>query len=677
MSKGFYTKLAFDGIRKNRRLYFPYVLTGSVMVMMSYIIFFLSSSDILDNMKGGGTLRSLLPIGSVVVGVFSLIFMFYSNTFIMRRRNREFGLYNVLGMDKYNIGRIMISENLISAILSIVGGLFFGILFSKFSELIMCNILLEDIEYEWRIDFLSAVKVTILFLGIFAVLLINSLIRVFRSRPTELLKSDRLGEKPPKANFVVAIIGALILAVAYAIALSVEQPTVAIVSFMIAVVMVIIATYMLFVSGSVALCKILQKNKRYYYRKNHFVSVSSMSYRMKRNGAGLASICILITMVLVMLSSTTSLYAGTEETIKNTYPYDISMKFNIPDMSYYTQENIKHISDGIDRVVSEKKDEIRYAGVDIAGYITNDGIITDTESIYEFDLYSYDRVGYLHIISLYDYNRIMEKSEVLADDECLLYEFRMEYDGDTFKIQDCDELKVRKPNDEIFDYTYSKIQLVPTLTIVVNDLEKLLSPITNNKNSFGADILSPFYVCEFNTDLSSNEQIDLIYTIRANLDDIVIKNEDGSYGYSLIGKEEEYKTMFGLYAGLFFVGILLSIIFIFATVLIIYYKQISEGYEDRDRFEIMQKVGMTKKDIRKSINSQVITVFFSPLLLAGLHLGFAFPITWKMLQMFNFENMAFMIVVNIICFAVFAVIYAIVYKITSNAYYRIVCSDKK
>lgn len=672
MKGGFYSKIAWSGIRNNRRLYIPYILTGAVMVMMSYIIFFLSSSDVLDGMKGGGVLRTLLPIGSVVIATFSVLFLFYSNSFIVRQRNREFGLYNILGMDKRNLGRVMCWETLFSGCISVGAGLVFGIAFSKLAELAMYYLFNNDVVYTLRIDLASAGKTYILYAVIYCLLLLNSLWRIHRLSPLELLHSDRMGEKPPRANWFWALAGIVILSAAYYIALSIDQPLSAIIWFCVAVVMVIVATYMLFVAGSVAICKILQRSKRYYYRSNHFVSVSSMSYRMRRNGAGLASICILVTMVLVMLSSTLSLYVGAEDTLKTQYPNDISMRLFIPTSEDYNEDVFSGMSSKIDGIVPEKKNVMEFSGIDIPGLFTDSGMIVDPESHYGFSLTTYENLGYIDIISLADYNRIMGKNEVLADGECLLYCFRTEYTSDTFTIENCETLKVRMMEGEMYVSTFASIQIVPEIIIVVSDPLGLVEPVEKMENERDREFLERYWSCAFDMDADREEIIEAYQNINMNIGDIVVHAENGGYSYSLTCREEERDAFFGMYAGLFFVAILLSIVFLFAAVLIIYYKQISEGYEDRERFEVMQKVGMTRRDIRRSINSQVLTVFFAPLLLAGVHLAFAFPILWKLLMLFNFGNMPLMICVCALCFALFALVYACVYKITSNAYYAIV-----
>ena len=677
MRGSYYFTLAKDGIRKNRRLYIPYLLTGAVMTMMSYIIFFLSSSEMLKHMKGGGVLRTLLPVGSVVIATFSLMFLFYSSSFLIRQRYREFGLYHILGMDKRDLSKIIFWENLISAGVSIVGGLFFGILLSKLAELVMHNLLLEEVNYNFRIDFASAGKVAILFCGIFMLLYLRSCRKVRRSNSLELLHSANVGEKPPKANWLFAVTGVILLAAAYYIAVSIKQPLTALVWFFVAVILVIIATYLLFISCSVALCRLLQKNKRYYYKPNHFVSVSSMVYRMKRNGAGLASICVLVTMVLVMLSATLSLYIGAEDSLLQLYPRDISMRLYLPSMEYFTEGSFDQMRNSVDALVSEKQNLAETAGVDIAGLFTEDGLLVDAESHQDFSLNTYESVGYVHIISLENYNKMMGTSKTLEADECLLHGFRTKYMKNTFTIENCQTLQVKEVLEEMYTSGYAAMQMVPTITLVVQDIPALVEPLIPVRNTWGNAVMEVFWSYEFDLDGDDAAEIEVYDCLWDEIQNIAIPNEDGSMTYSLNCRAERRTTFYGLYAGLFFIGVLLSIIFLFAAVLIIYYKQVSEGYEDQKRFAVMQNVGMTNRDIRKSINSQVLTVFFTPLLLAGLHLAFAFPIIWKLLQLFNFTNMTLMILVTVGCFLVFALVYAFVYKLTSNAYFSIVSGARE
>ena len=307
MNFGFYPKLALTGIRKNGRLYVPYLLTCICMVMMFYIIAFLSMNEGVGAMQGGETLQAMLSFGYYIMGVFSLIFLFYTNSFLIRRRKKEFGLYNILGMGKWNIARILVWESLIVTAVSLAGGLLCGVLFSKLAELVMVRMLGGQAAFNFTVDFSCIVQTVVLFAAIFLLILLKALRQIHVSNPVELLHSENVGEKPPKANWLVALVGAVLLGTAYVLAVTISDPISALVWFFVAVLMVILATYLLFIAGSVVFCKLLQKNKRYYYKTNHFVSVSSMMYRMKRNGAGLASICILSTMVLVMISSTMSL----------------------------------------------------------------------------------------------------------------------------------------------------------------------------------------------------------------------------------------------------------------------------------------------------------------------------------------------------------------------------------
>lgn len=478
MNRGFYSKIALQGIRKNLRLYFPYILTGIVMVMMVYIIFFLSGLEALQHIKGGGSLRIALPLGGYVVSIFSLLFMFYSNSFIIRQRNREFGLYNILGMDKGNLRKITLLEGSFVGGFSIVLGLILGIVFSKLAELIMYNLLTVDITYTLQIDVSAVAKTVLIFVGIYLILLINSVIKVSRSSPLELLHSADVGEKPPKANWFLAVIGVIILAAAYYIALSIKQPLLAIVWFMVAVIMVIIATYLLFISGSVAFCRLLQKNKKYYYKPNHFVSVSSMVYRMKQNGAGLASICVLITTVLVMLSATFSLYIGAEDSLNSRFPRDICMNLFIESPEHLTGETFEKMRNGVDSIVPEKQKVIEYSAAETSGLFTDSGIIINQATVDNLTISDYDNIGYLEIITLEDYNRLMGTNETLGADECLIHCYRTKYSGDTFTIENCSPLKVKKTVDEMFLSGYRDMQVTPTITLVTTDISTLVQPIS-------------------------------------------------------------------------------------------------------------------------------------------------------------------------------------------------------
>ncbi len=676
MKAGFYPKIAWDGIRKNKRLYFPYILTGAVMVMMYYILSFLIESPALAQMPGGSVLMSLLPMGCGVIAVFSLLFLFYTNSFLIKQRYREFGLYNILGMDKRNISKIMVWETLFVAILAIASGLIAGIALSKAAELLLLNLLNMDVTFTLSLGLISLRQTPMIFGGIYLVLLLNSLIKVGRSKPLELMQSSNVGERIPKRNWLYGAVGVLLLAVAYYLAVSIEEPLAALANFFVAVVMVIVGTYLVFMSGSVVFCKLLQKNKKYYYKANHFVSVSSMVYRMKRNGAGLASICILLTMVLVMISSTTSLYFGEEDSLRNRCPNDVNISTTFDNIDGIGDENLTMLRDMIRSHGGEDADLIGVRACEVPGLITQEGVTIDVDSHINFSASTYNNVGYLSVISTDDYNNMMGTKEALADDECLVYCKRLSYKWDTFTMQHGKTYKVKEQLEAFRVDGDSEALIIPTVYLVVNDIYAFSEPIKDMKNNNGDPMMMYDWRCGFNVDTGEEER-----EATANLKDrfrtLNMENEEAIYSYNVQSREAMRESFYDLYGSLFFIGIMLSIVFLLAAVLIIYYKQISEGYEDHARFEIMQKVGMTKRDIRKSINSQMLTVFFMPLLFAGIHLAFALPFLLKIFLMFGLDNTVLCIIVNLICFAVFGLFYALVYKITSSSYYTIVSGRKE
>ncbi len=676
MRAGFYPKLAWEGIRKNKRLYFPYILTGGVMVMMYYILSYLVESPALANMPGGSVLMTVLPLGCVVIAFFSVLFLFYTNSFLIKQRYREFGLYNILGMDKRNISKIMVWESVFVFGIVLVTGLIAGIALSKAAELILLNLLNMDVSFDLYLGLISLRQTPMVFGIIYLLLLINSLVKVSRSKPLELMQSSKVGERIPKLTWLFAIIGVVLLAIAYNLAVSIEEPLTALVWFFVAVLLVIAGTYLLLISGSVAFCKLLQKNKKYYYKSNHFVSVSSMVYRMKRNGAGLASICILLTMVLVMISSTTTLYFGEEDSLNNSCPNDVNILFTYHDLDRIQDENLNSLRDMIEKYSGSDADLTGVRACEVPGLITQEGIIIDTNSHTDFSISDFEQVGYLSVMSLDDYNHTMGTNEVLGDDECLVYCDRLNIQWDTFTMEYGETYKVKKQLKDFNVDGDTAAMITPTVYLVVEDLYAFVQPVQDMKSSAGDPLMVYDWRCGFDVDTEEKERkaaAALLEQFRA----MYIENGDAFYSISIQSREAQRDSFYDLFGSLFFIGIMLSLVFLMAAVLIIYYKQLSEGYEDQSRFEIMQKVGMTQRDIRKSINSQMLTVFFLPLLLAGIHLGFAFPFISKILVLFGFDNTLLNIIVNLSCFTVFGVFYAIVYKITSNVYYRIVCTKER
>ena len=673
MKRGFYPRLAWSGMRKNSKLYLPYTLACIGMTAMFYILMHLADSPALKLIPSSASVTMTLSLGSFVMGVFSLLFLFYTNSFLVRRRFKEFGLYNVLGMNKGNISRVLAWEALINALISLAGGLFLGIALSKLAELGLVNIMGGDTDLDLRIS-VKALEFTVMFFcGIFLLIYLNSLIKIRRSSASELVKSENFGEKPPRANWLFGLAGIVILAAAYYIAVSIKTPLTALSLFFIAVIMVIVATYLIFIAGSVWICRLLQKNKRYYYKKNHFVSVSSMVYRMKRNGAGLASICILATMVLVMISSTTCLYFGAEDALRDRYPRDISISASYSGLDSMTDENISALRGEISAAVggAETENILDYRCASLVGSLENGILDLSEASIYSTAMTTYDYVAEVYIVPLADYNAIAGTNESLGSDEAMIYAYRMDYTDKTFAADELVSFRVKKVLDSfpIADGS-AMASIAPTVFVIVPDFADTVAKLGGAVSSSGDEPASLSWNYAFDTPVSDEEEIAMCERIGERLSE---RSETGGYRYysreSLAANRADFYGMFG---GLFFLGIMLSIAFICAAVLIIYYKQISEGYEDRRRFEIMQNVGMTKKEIRSSINSQLLTVFFLPLIFAGLHLGFAFPFIHKLLMLFNLSNLPLLIGTTAISFGVFALLYAVVFRVTSNAYYNIV-----
>ncbi len=684
MKLSLYPRLAVDGMRKNSRLYTPYILTCIGMVMLFYIIHYLAAMGALDDMPGGTTTAQMLGFGVWIVALFAFIFLTFTNSFLMRRRNKEFGLYNMLGMSKHNLGIVMLFETVIVFAIAVFGGLFGGILLSKLAELGLTRALKGQINYGFTVSYEAIEDVFRIFVPIFCFILAKSIYHVHRMSAVSLIKSENMGEKPPKANFLLALLGAAILAVAYYIAVSIQNPVSALMWFFVAVGMVIIATYLLFVSGSVALCRALQKNKKYYYKKSHFISVASMTYRMKRNGASLASICILSTMVLVMLLGSGSLFFGTEDMINKLYPNDINIKLYYYEYDEnaerrYTPEKVEYAVNQVHRWLSERnaepENEQYCVNISCTGIVEGDKMTLDYESVSSYGLSYIDKLIDVYFISLDDYRRFIDPAATLEDDEVLLYCRRTSYTDDTITLSVSGHTwRIKNEVKKMFPYGESSTSMLPYFYIVVSDLMSAADLI---QTEIGENAFSDIYLrWGFDVDMNNDDTIALFDELEFELYEIE-NSRDGrcNYSYSTC-RAIEYDDMFGMCAGIFFLGVFLSVVFLMATTLIIYYKQITEGYEDESRFAIMRNVGMTKKDIRKSINSQMLTVFFLPLAMAAMHTCFAFPIVQKLLALFNLQNELLSLTVMCVTILVFGVIYALIYKATSNTYYSIVSGGK-
>lgn len=672
-----YLKLAANGIKRNSRTYIPYLLTCSCMIMMMYIVSFLSQSSMMDSMKGGRTMRELLVLGLWVLIVFSAIFLFYTNSFLIKSRKRELGLYNILGMGKLNIARIMIWETLIMYAASMLLGIGSGILFSKLAELAAVNLMNGTADFSFEVSFFSIAMTALCFAVIFFVILLNSLRQVHFSKPVELLHSESTGERPPKANWAAALIGAILLSAAYFMAVTIEEPMSAILAFLVAVIMVIIATYLLFISGSVVLCRLLRKNKSYYYKTNHFISVSQMAYRMKRNGAGLASICILSTMVLVTLSSTICLYSGGDDMIQRRYPRDIVMTIGTDteelgdvsgQLSEMTDAELKKLG-------LSAENRLQYRALRMSGQLVGNRI--------DLDFNNYSVSSHLCtavIIPIEDYNKLTGNSTQLSDGEAVVLE---KYGGDKLtgriSVDGFMELDVIGRCSDFPVSGNDTANVADSYYIFVRDMDTIDRLYEYQKDKYEYYSLVS---CTYGFDLSCSDEEkteagdilrkNVMYPLRDSLN-----ANDGGVSFSFSSRAGDKDDFFSLYGSLLFLGVLLGGVFTLAAVLIMYYKQISEGFEDRRRFDILRQVGMSGGEIRSAINSQVLTVFFLPLIAAGIHMAFAFPIVERMLRLFGLMNVSLLAVTSLTCYLAFAAVYIIVYLITSRSYYSIVNPERR
>ena len=676
----FYPRLAWDGLRKNRRLVFPYMLTCICMIAMFYILAFLASPEITDLLPiGAMTTAEIMTLGSYVIAVFSIIFLYYTNSFLIRRRAREFGLYNVLGMNKGNLARIMTFESLITSAVSLFLGLFLGIVLSKLAELGLMRIIGGTITYSLHIDMGCVVNTVLFYLAIFTVIWLSSIIRVSRSTAVSLLNSEKTGEKAPKANWLLGILGVMILVTAYYIAVTIKSPLEALILFFLAVIMVIVATYLLMISGSVLLCRMLQKNRKYYYEPNHFVSVSSLVYRMKRNGAGLASIAIISTMVLVMISSASCLWFGTKDVVNSLYPGDVNLTVRFYDRKLIDEDNLDAFRKVIDDFKIENRSETEMAFE--LPFIEAEGVAEGkTIDFGDFDeSMMLTKIREVYFIPLSFYNEVTGHNITLNEGEALVSSSGTAVNYDHLELILNGNVKNYRIIDSIDKKFVSGINtrdIIPKINLVVDDISAIAMFFENSQDD--QTPMNLIWRYSFDVKQSSMSKTDYAERVADAIYDVMEKDPGTAGLYSVISEERESESVYLISSNgsLFFIGLMLSIVFIFATVLIIYYKQISEGYEDVGRFEIMRKVGMTREEIKKNINSQLLVVFFIPLAFAGMHLAFAFPMIGKLLAIFGLHNKGLFIFTTLISYVLFAAFYTMVYKVTSNVYYNIVSEAK-
>ncbi|MDB7947073.1 ABC transporter permease [Faecalitalea cylindroides] len=661
MSKTFYFRLAFDNLKKNAKMYIPFVLSCILTIMMYYMVSSLSMNPNMMNMIGGDVMQQILSLGIYVITVFAVIFLFYTNSFLIKRRKREFGLFNILGMEKKHLSIVIALESMIVFLVSMVLGIGIGILLDKAFYLLIAKMLNASIALGFYISYQSIVNSIILFLIIFVLMYLFSLIQINLSNPIELLHGDQHGEKEPKTKWLLALIGLICLGTGYYMSVSIQDPVTAFAFFMVAVILVVIGTYMLFTAGSIVILKLLRKNKRYYYKTNHFISVSNMIYRMKQNAVGLGNICILSTMVLVMLSTTISLWVGMNDIIETRFPRDITVSINSVDsnQALYTIDDMNY---AIEQAGIQTEDELVYRTLSVSAFNQGNTYTFGNENM---SLQDISNVVVLYFITLDDYNRTEGTNVSLAPDEVLVFPSGKQFDHKTIDIAS-NTFKVNGILDSIkADSNYSA-NLQNSMFVIVDSMDTLFMIDDLQKQAYGDN--ASYIHTSYDFNLSKSEEMSV-----KEATDALIANYPGDTTYMMVDTQEgNYEDLLSLYASFLFIGIFLSFLFIMATVLIMYYKQITEGYEDKKRFEIMQKVGLDKREVKKTINSQVLTVFFLPLVVAAIHIVFAFPMIEKMLRLLYLDNTNLYIMTTVICFGVFALVYVLIYFLTSKVYYGIV-----
>ncbi len=655
MRSFFYARLAAANIRRNRRSYVPYTLTCIASVMMFYIICALTLNTGL-----GGIVAEVMLMGAIVVGIFSVIFLFYTNSFLVKRRKKELGLYNILGMEKRHLSRMMLLETGYIAIASMALGLLLGALLSKLVFLFVLSLLSFDARVPFELPAPALAVTVVLFSGIFLLTLFSNLWQVRRVSPIELLRGGQTGEAEPKTKWGLTLLGVLTLGAGYYIALTTKNPIAAIPMFMVAVVLVMIGTYCLFTAGSVALLKRLRRNKNYYYQTRHFTSVSGMIYRMKQNAVGLANICILSSAVLVMISSTVSLYLGAEDSLTARYPRDY-----IVTTASWDEAKQANIRDTLDASLAEQG-----LAAESAVSVTYLSFVALQKGD-AFETRKADGVNYalgdlreLYFISLSDYNRLEGRDVTLAENEVLLYANRVPYAPSTLSLFDMRFTIAERPQTFVAS-AISISSAASSLFVVVRDTDILHALDARQQEAYGENASDVAYLYGFDVNLDREAKASLTSPLAAAL------RENGFKG-SFDGRDAARTDFYMLYGGLLFLGIFLGLLFIMATVLIIYYKQISEGHDDKERFAIMQRVGMSLAEVKRTIQSQVLTVFFLPLLTAGVHIAFAFPVITKLLALLNLSNAGLFAICTLGCYVVFAAGYAVIYGLTARVYYRIV-----
>ena len=654
---GFYWKLAFTNLKGNRRVYLPYLLSSVGIIMMFYSINALGQGIDQGALYGGTTVASMMGLGVFVIGLFAVLFLFYTNSFIIKRRKKELGLYNILGMEKRHIAHILFRETLLIAVCSLALGLGLGIVFSRVLFWLLGLLLGTDLAVAFVIP-VSAITSTLGLFGlIFLLTLCYNLLQVKLSKPIELLHGGETGEREPKAHWFLAVLGALLLGTGYTMAVTIQDPLSALVFFFVAVILVILGTYLLFITGITAMLKLLKKNKRFYYKTNHFTALSGMLFRMKQNAAGLASICVLFTALLVTVSTTFSLYTSMDGLLRARYPRNVLVSV------YDANQEAK---DMVRSAVAEKSQEL---GLSVENVIDREGWNITTarvgNTLHTQEVPS-EAYAVLDIFTESEFERFSGQEVNLSEGQVLLFDpvdtfpegETLNIDDKTFEIVHSDYVM---PDASTMAQIYEQYYLVFQNEAVV---EALLAP--------SGTYVEPSFSFDF--DVVGGDPESIVAIKDALMDDLFYDRPKsvGHFSCMIEDSVSSRQSFMELYGGLFFLGLFLGVLFLLGTALIIYYKQVSEGYDDARRFNIMQKVGMSHKEVKQSIHSQILLVFFLPLVMAVLHLAFAFPMLEKILLVMGLANTQLILLSTLGCVAVFALAYLIIYALTARTYYNIV-----
>ena len=656
----FYSKFALNNLVKNKRFILPYIFSAIFTIASFYILTSLSLGSNLDKLPQGiSATKQVLSLGVIVIAIFSAIFLFYTYSFLIKRRVREFGLYSVLGMTKKQIARILILETIFIGVLTLVFGLAFGLLFDKLMLLVLLKLFTAGVSFGFVITPIAVFLTILLFGGIFFLLLIYTVIKISRLKIVALLKEENNGEREPKARFILAILGLGLTGYGYYLAQTIQNPIKAITMFFVAVLAVIFGTYLIFMAVSITVLKLMKNNKTFYYKPKNFISVSGLLYRMKRNAVGLANICILSTMVLVTMGTTSALYAGSEEAYNTRFPRDI-----IVNGYRSTEGKLTEIEKNVKKATQdagvEAKDLVSYNMLNVVGRLNGTEISYETRNVG-----SLDKLRTVVVIELKDYNKVSKEQKTLNTGETLLFiDKKGKYEANEITVQGVN-LKIK---EKLTDFPgalgTAAANIFDTYYVVVKDntdVKKIESALKKKLNM-------------------SDEEGEVYNYVGFNISDKtkeakVIENfkqleKEGNI--NIEGKAENETNFKGFYASFLFIGVFISMIFVVSQVVIMYYKQISEGYEDKGKFGIMRKVGLTDRQIKQSIRSQVLMIFFSPLAIATLHTVVAYPFIEKILKLFLATDNNVFLIALAVTIAVFGVFYLIVYLITSRIYYRII-----